>query len=847
MRTLTSNPFCYTEPVTPTSSQMYNSDPNVPYIVDDLIAHRCCLLVGPPGSGTTSTLFAVRDAFTKKLPEAIWWPIDLAQLPINDTVSLFRSLANNGVLFFPDQAFRWSNKVLDERAFCRVLIRSVVSVRRPVVLAIDHIENTSISAAKTVVRGVRSIYLRGNEWGVPQKFISVVLAGSHMLRRQGQGRGSPLNFARIYFVADLELEVAKQMLLSSGEGKPWRFDTDAAQYLAEVTGGDKYLLQRLGYDCVATLRENGGFAITLDLAQKIAMDFVKAGFRNDPKLGHLLPSLIQDEDALELILDLLGESSVQIPLAQMMRADITPTVSAALKQRGNSVVIRNDLYRRILVEHLPVLEAIHTTQRNAQQRVYRARRLQQLISRIELALPDLEALQSTLAGIRDFVQARDLYLLDYDERLHQFIPVDSTTRDRTDFIVTLSSLDNDKLKRALGDADGRLYCQSHGGLCLVGACIDGEASSCSWIPLKAQNPGRLVGTLVIIGQPLIMPPRWESELMELSVTLADALQHRRHLLGLRQLSRIRSDLPYAEVQREISEAIGSLFNKTGLGLTLDESLFQGEEKILAQSVAKQATMILENSRAYHEMQHRLEGSQLAVSLLPHELKRKPRAIAGELELLLSDKEGPLTSHQVLILKRVQEYLEEHEQLIDTVLDVTRLDTQTYRTTMNIQPILPVLCNMLDRLVKEVEESEMQLMTDLASALPSHRLDPLLVDRVITNLVRNAVQYAGHGAIYVRARAVDGCTLVEVEDEGDGVPVDFRERIFEQWHRGPFSRGLAGRPGNLGLGLYFVRKMMELHDGRAEYDDGYSGGARFILTFPRLEGGYEDDSPRSIDD
>jgi signal transduction histidine kinase len=273
------------------------------------------------------------------------------------------------------------------------------------------------------------------------------------------------------------------------------------------------------------------------------------------------------------------------------------------------------------------------------------------------------------------------------------------------------------------------------------------------------------------------------------------------------------------------------------------------EMTLAQLVAKQAAVVLDNLRAYHQIERRLGTSQLAVSLLPHELKRKPRAIGGELELLLSGKEGPLTSHQVRILERIQEYVEEHERLIERVLDVQRLDAQVFRARMIVRPILPVLRSALSRLALEIEGTGMQLVTDLALVLPSHRLDPVLVDTIIKNLVRNALQYAWRGGIVrVRAWTTDeGYTFVAVEDEGPGVLPEFRELIFESWHRGPFSPGIAGRPGNLGLGLFFVRKLMELHGGRAEYDNSYSGGARFLLTFPRLEGGHEDDSPRDVDD
>jgi len=925
-----SNPFCYTDPLPPTS-QLHVPDPSIPYIVDDLLSHRCCLIVGPPTSGTTSTLLAVQETYTKRLSEAIWWYIDLAQLPTSDPKSLFQAIARDGASRFPDQAC-WAN-VIDDLSFDRAIVRSVASARRPLVLAIDHLENIPVSVIQTIIRGVRKFYAGRGESGTFHKFISVVLAGSRQLYRQGEGRGSPLNFARIYYVQDLQPDVAEQMLLAAAEGQAWEFDISAAQYLANVTNGDKYLLQRLGYDCVARLAEQDEASITLDLAQQSVTDFVEAGFREDPQFGKLLPSLIRDGNAIDTVLNLLNHSIIEAPLARLLHSDIAPNVTGVFKEEGGSVVIRNEIYRRILLEHVPVLDAVRAVHRSAQQRVSRARRLKRLISRVELGWADEEALRTTLAEIRDFIEARDVSLFAYDERQHRLVVMGSTQESAESF-ATISPEGN-VLIRMLQRANGRLPCP-FGEPCPVGTSIGYASGNCSWIPLKEQRAGRLVGALALIDQPLVMPVQRERELMDLAGTLADALQRRRHLEGLRRLSRIRVDLPRAEVEHEICETASFLFNRpfallwqgargwppvplqtavgvdqghfAELGFMLDEALCRqldstypktllvsaqqdgdspmspevmsriGLDRLLlicfpmqdkrvgvlgvgaseqwqptdremtfAQLVAKQASVILENLHVYHQIQRRLESSQLAVPLLSHELKRKPRAVAGELELLLCGNEGGLTAHQVKILNRIQMYLGEHERLIDTILDVTRLDAETYHATMTVQPILPVLRGVLAHVTAEVEKAGMRLETDLSPTLPSHRLDSTLVEHIITNLVQNAVQYARRGAVRVRAWGDDGRTLVGVEDEGPGVPPEFRDRIFEQWHRGPFSRGIAGRPGNLGLGLYFVRKVMELHGGLAEYDETYSDGARFLLVFPKLEGGYKDDASGGLDD
>jgi signal transduction histidine kinase len=114
---------------------------------------------------------------------------------------------------------------------------------------------------------------------------------------------------------------------------------------------------------------------------------------------------------------------------------------------------------------------------------------------------------------------------------------------------------------------------------------------------------------------------------------------------------------------------------------------------------------------------------------------------------------------------------------------------------------------------EAEANSIEVMGDRPS-----------LERAVTNLVQNAIQHGGRrGTITVR---VDRSARVTVTDEGDGVPAQDRERIFEPFHR------LQTRSRGFGLGLNLVQEIVRLHRGKISVLDGPGGGAAFQMTFPQ---------------
>lgn len=107
------------------------------------------------------------------------------------------------------------------------------------------------------------------------------------------------------------------------------------------------------------------------------------------------------------------------------------------------------------------------------------------------------------------------------------------------------------------------------------------------------------------------------------------------------------------------------------------------------------------------------------------------------------------------------------------------------------------------------------------------LDRAKVERVLENLLVNAGRHTPTGTpIHVRAIAVTDGVVIEVEDEGPGVPESLRDVVFD-----PFRQG--SRPGGrgVGIGLSLVRRFARLHGGDAEVADRPGGGARFVVSIP----------------
>ena len=137
-----------------------------------------------------------------------------------------------------------------------------------------------------------------------------------------------------------------------------------------------------------------------------------------------------------------------------------------------------------------------------------------------------------------------------------------------------------------------------------------------------------------------------------------------------------------------------------------------------------------------------------------------------------------------------------------------------------------LCSLVDSVAVEMAETGM----DVAAASPAPVIingDPVALRRLVTNLLDNAVKFGARARAHVYC--CDGMAVIEVDDDGPGVPPTERERVFEPFQRGEPSR--SRETGGVGLGLAVVRSVARAHGGEAELTDRTDGGSRARVRLP----------------
>lgn len=253
---------------------------------------------------------------------------------------------------------------------------------------------------------------------------------------------------------------------------------------------------------------------------------------------------------------------------------------------------------------------------------------------------------------------------------------------------------------------------------------------------------------------------------------------------------------------------------------------------LAEFVAWHVGQLLENRRmarriATLEAQRELARMQDEfVSTVSHELRTPLGFIKGYTTTLLrSDAEWEPTARQEF-LKIIDEEADRLRELIDNLLDSSRLESGTL--SMTLEPVR--LSGLLRDTASRAQGlyPEMRLSIDVPDDLPTLQLDATRVAQVLNNLLTNADKYAQGAEVEVSARVEGPAVVVRVRDHGPGIPAEHRARLFERFFRVPGAKSVIR---GTGLGLYICRKIVEAHGGEIKVEDVDGGGACFAFSLP----------------
>jgi signal transduction histidine kinase len=257
----------------------------------------------------------------------------------------------------------------------------------------------------------------------------------------------------------------------------------------------------------------------------------------------------------------------------------------------------------------------------------------------------------------------------------------------------------------------------------------------------------------------------------------------------------------------------------GAGLELAE-----EELELLTAVGHVAAVFIAKAGEFEELRRLDEAKSDFISIASHEL-RTPIAVVHGITSTLHLRGSELREDQLIELRSTLfEQTTRVTELVDQLLDLSRLESgavtirpERFRPRQRLEGLLPQL--VPDRLadIEVTIEPELELYTD-----------PQAVDRVVSNLVLNALRY-GQPPVCVRDKMNGGLQLI-VEDCGDGVEPEFVPRLFERFSRSAASHAL--NDSGAGLGLSIARSYALALGGQLTYEPVDPTGARFSLLLPR---------------
>jgi signal transduction histidine kinase len=263
--------------------------------------------------------------------------------------------------------------------------------------------------------------------------------------------------------------------------------------------------------------------------------------------------------------------------------------------------------------------------------------------------------------------------------------------------------------------------------------------------------------------------------------------------------------------------------------SLEARAFDVDDASLLQLVADRAALAVDHARLYREAQEAITARDEFLSVAAHELRTPMTSVRASAQLLLRqlDREGgPDQARLRQMLEIIEGQSDRLGRLVAQLLDVSRI--QSGRLALEFEAV--DLVGLVEGVADGVRSTAggHTIAVRAPDRLDAH-VDPLRFEQVVTNLLDNAVKYSPDGqAIDVElSQPASDIAKLTVTDRGDGVPPEYRERIFEPFYQAPS----AGRSKGLGLGLYITRQTVELHGGRIELESPPNGGTRFVVTVP----------------
>lgn len=229
------------------------------------------------------------------------------------------------------------------------------------------------------------------------------------------------------------------------------------------------------------------------------------------------------------------------------------------------------------------------------------------------------------------------------------------------------------------------------------------------------------------------------------------------------------------------------------------------------------------------LQYTKETMGHILSIAFHDLKAPLAAVESYHRVMLSGFAGELSEEQRNMLQRSSKRILELLNLIDNILDISRIDARDLKRAKI--SLAEVIENCIETMRPLAEEKGLQLKAEVPEGIPLILGARDRLQQVVTNLLANAIKFTpAGGTVEVKMREEDDYIQAEITDTGIGIPAEELPMIFDD-----FYRGLSSTEKGAGLGLSIARRIIEAHGGTIRALSpcpGSDRGSEFIFTLPK---------------
>lgn len=249
-------------------------------------------------------------------------------------------------------------------------------------------------------------------------------------------------------------------------------------------------------------------------------------------------------------------------------------------------------------------------------------------------------------------------------------------------------------------------------------------------------------------------------------------------------------------------------------------LFIGHQAL----IIEQAHARLQQQQSYLAELEQLKNN--FVSLISHDLKTPIAKIQAVLDRVIS--QGALNSELRTDLLSLKDYSEELNRYIQSILKVLRVESRDFKILKETADINGIIENVIDRLSPLARSKKIEI-NQVLEPMFLIEIDVTLMTEVFLNIIENAIKYTPeNGKVMIRSFETDTEVCVEIEDSGEGIPIEDQDLVWKKFVRG---KSQDYKTKGTGLGLYLVKYFIELHGGQISMRSEIKKGTAFLVRLP----------------